>query len=642
MYNEFLSSPKMMNMGFHYTEQYSRRNRINVLGLVDHSSPEWSEWYHCTHEPEALKKLADAGYNLIEIHFLYGYGLKAESEELELTKKMVQNAHAAGIKVLGYFQFHSVQEELFFIENPWAEDCLQINADGSRKEYCYDRPVLCFSHEEVRQYYLDGIKFGLKYCGLDGIRLDNDYYKGCYCPECQKLFREYLTGSFSQEKACKVFGFSDLSNITMPHNQRNFDPAWLEMIKFRQLQRQKMMKSIHDKIISIKSDAILGGNPAVTRKLNGDSENCFYPADLGKTHHLVCAENSLFPEFLGDAVRTQAAIYKFGECSGYKVFPSHHIYTDNKVRWPENAEECARTLCEALCFGGHIPCTTWGIRMDEDKNKTLYERPEFLRATEAVSHFIEQNSDIYKDTRSTAPVGIYINRENRISNSSNAFASLHGVVQTLLKLQIPFRFIVEDNAELLKGLELLIIPNVLPVSDKQLENFVEFAKTGKILLTGGSCRYDEYFLPRTGTSEDIFGKSPNIIVLDGTPEAIDLDEVEYHGSFVKNIPMPEKHKEFSAQLLKLYKPQIKVSGGAAISVDTYKNDKDEYFVHLLNYDNDNPADITVDLPAHCRVLELFQPGFFGFTSSETDKNFIKIAKLHTYAVIKYSSIKGEV
>ena len=636
MYNEFLSTPKMMNMGFHYTEQYSRRNRINVLGLVDHSSPEWSEWYHCTHEPEALRKMADAGYKLIEIHFLYGYGLKAESEELELTREMTANAHTAGIKVLGYFQFQSVQEELFFIENPWAKDCLQINADGSRKEYCYDRPVLCFSHEKVKQYYLDGIELGLKYCDLDGIRLDNDYYKGCYCPECQKLFRKYLTESFSPEKARKVFGFSDLSNITMPHNQRNFDPAWLEMIKFRQRQRQEMMKLIHDKIVSVKPDAILGGNPAVTRRADGDSLNCYYPADLGKTHHLICAENSLFPEFLGDAVRTQAVIYKFGECSGFKVFPSHHIYTkDNKVRWPETPEECARTLCEALCFGGHVSCTTWGIRMDEDKNKTLYERPEFLRATEAVSHFIEQNPDIYKGAQSTAPVGIYINRESRISNSRSAFASLHGVVQILLKLRIPFRFIAEDEPELLNNLELLIIPNVLPVSDRQLENFMDFAETGKILLTGDSCRYDEYFLARTVTPGNIFVKSPNIIVLDGTPEAIDLNKIKYHGGAIKNIPMPEKYEKFVAGLLKLYKPQIKVNGGAAIAVDTYKNDKNEYFIHLLNYDNDNPVDITVDLPASCRVTELFRPEFFGFVNAETGKNFVKITKLHTYAVIKY-------
>jgi len=641
MYNKYLSTPKMMNMGFHYTEQYSRRNRINVLGLIDHSTPEWSEWYHCTHEAESLQKMADTGYNLIEIHFLYGYGLKAESEEIELTKKMVKNAHAAGIRVLGYFQFHSIQEELFYLENPWAKDCEQRQADGSRKEYCYDRPVLCFSYEKVRQYYLDGIEKGLKYCDLDGIRLDNDYFKGCYCTKCQELFRKYLTNKFSSEQARKIFGFSNLSNITMPHSQRGFDPAWLEMIKFRQQQRQEIMKLIHDKIVSIKPDGILGGNPAVTRKFDGDTNNCFYPPDLGKTHHLICVENSLFPEFTGDAIRTQSVIYKFGECSGFKVFPSHHIYTkDNKVRWPETSEECVRTLCEALCFGGHVPCTTWGIRMDENKNKTLYERPEFLKATESISRFIKQNSDIYQNTKCTATVGIYINRENRISNSRNAFASLHGVIQILLKLRIPFRFIAEDKAELLNDLELLIIPNVLPVSDKQLENFVQFSTFGKILLTGESCKHDEYFLARSISPEDIFADNPNVTILNDTPEAVDLNKAEFHGNFVKNIPMPVKHEEFASELLMLYQSQVKISGGVAIAVDVYSNEKNEHFIHLLNYDNDNPADIIVELPINSPSIELFQPEIFGGSNVEINEKSIKIDQLHTYAVIKYKEVKA--
>lgn len=636
MYNEFLSTPKMMNMGFHYTEQYSRRNRIIVMELVDHSTREWSEWYHKMHEPEALRKMADAGYKLIEIHFLYGYGLNAESEEVELTRKMVENAHAAGIKVLGYFQFHSVQEELFYIENPWAKDCEQIKADGTRIEYCYDRPALCFSHEKVRQYYLDGIELGLKHCNLDGIRLDNDYYKGCYCPKCKKLFHEYLTRKFTPEKAKEVFGFSDLSNISMPVGQRGFNPAWLEMVHFRQQHRLEMIELIRDKLLSIKPDAILGGNPAVIRKLDGDCDNSFYPPDLGLTHHLVCAENPLFPEFLGNSIRTQSVIYKFGESSGFKVFPSHHLYRDNgKIRWPENSEECARTLCEALCFGGHTPCTTWGIRMDEHKEKTLYERPEFLKATRSISNFTDKHPGIYKNAVCSTEVGIYINRENRINNSRAAFASLHGTVQILLKARIPFRFIVRDEMALLNGLKILIVPGVLPVSDKQLENLVKFAKSGKILFSGDSCKYDEYFLAREEAIKDIFGNNPNVRILDGTPEATDLDKAEFYGRFIKNIMMPEGYGRFIAELSKLYQPGIKVSGGTAIAVDTYKNAGNENFIHLLNYDNDNPADITVELPEQAKVIELFSPENFGMDDAFIRGNSVEMRGFHTYAVIKY-------
>ena len=152
MQAKLFSEPQVMNMGFHYTIQFSRRNRINVVGLVDQSTDEWADWYLESHEPAALREMADAGYTLIEIHFLYGFGLEGEREEWERARTMTRNAHDIGLKVLGYFQFHSVQQEVFFLENPWAKDCIQVDAEGKRIQYRYDRPALCFSDERVQKY----------------------------------------------------------------------------------------------------------------------------------------------------------------------------------------------------------------------------------------------------------------------------------------------------------------------------------------------------------------------------------------------------------------------------------------------------------------------------------------------------------
>ncbi|MHC4874057.1 MAG: hypothetical protein ACYTFY_19580, partial [Planctomycetota bacterium] len=149
--------PLTMNMGFHYTRQFSRRTRVKVVGLVDQSTEEWSQWYENMHELPALKKMKAVGYDIIEIHFIYGFGFEGEKEEIDLTKKMAENAHKAGLKVLGYFQFFSVQQELFFIENPWAEKSLQYKEDGTRHQYNYDRPALCLSEPKTLEYYLKGI-----------------------------------------------------------------------------------------------------------------------------------------------------------------------------------------------------------------------------------------------------------------------------------------------------------------------------------------------------------------------------------------------------------------------------------------------------------------------------------------------------
>ena len=69
-------------MGFHYTQQFSRRTRVNVMGVVDQSSDEWERWYKKTHELDALVKMADAGYKLIEIHFMYGFGIEGRGASM--------------------------------------------------------------------------------------------------------------------------------------------------------------------------------------------------------------------------------------------------------------------------------------------------------------------------------------------------------------------------------------------------------------------------------------------------------------------------------------------------------------------------------------------------------------------------------
>lgn len=70
MEGQILDTPKFLNMGFHYTQQYSRRTRVNVMGLVDQTTEEWKRWYYKTHEIEAVQEMAETGYKMIEIGLL--------------------------------------------------------------------------------------------------------------------------------------------------------------------------------------------------------------------------------------------------------------------------------------------------------------------------------------------------------------------------------------------------------------------------------------------------------------------------------------------------------------------------------------------------------------------------------------------
>jgi hypothetical protein len=640
---DILEIPMLMNMGFHYTRQYSRRTRVNVMGVVDQSSEEWERWYLKMHDLGPLKKMADAGYKIIEIHFMYGFGPKGEKSEYELTKKMVDNAHQAGIKVLGYFQFFSVQKELFFIENPWAADCLQLKADGTPHTYAYDRPALCFTHKQVQDYYLDGVEIGLKYCGLDGIRLDNDYYLGCFCKNCQKEFTGYLKEKFSAKEAIRIFGYEQFDEMELVpdglfHLGSINDPLYLEMVKFRMLQRQKIMKLISGKVKSVKPGAILGGNPAICRTLGDSSKRNFYIPDFGGTHDLVCSENSLFPARTGNSVRHQIIAYKHGQANNFKVFASHHLCTtEGKTRWPENKEECALSLCEALAFGGHVPCTTWGIRMDGTKEKTLYERPHFIAALTSVKNFLGQYGHIYRNTEPAAEVGVYLNRETHICDSHAYWYSLQGMVQLLVREKIPFRFVDTDEDSKLNGLKLLLVGNVRLVSDNQLERFKNFAKKNKVIATGESFFYDEYFLKREGKVLDNLFENKNIVHLKDCPEKVLPNGVSYHGNNYGSVSLPPEGDKFIKELKAAYDNPIKVSSSPFVAIDIFQNREKEIFIHILNYDNLSPQDVTVEFNM-AKDVQAVSPQIFGFDdmdcSEESGNVKIKLKNLHTYAVIK--------
>ena len=644
MRSRLLEVPRCMNMGFHYTRQFSRRTRVKVLRLVDQAGDDWTRWYLKMHEMASLQRMADAGYTLIEIHFLYGFGLQGEREEVELTRQMTANAHTAGLKVLGYFQFFSVQGELFFLENPWARDCLQLQADGTPHSYRYDRPSLCFSHEKVRGYYLDGIELGLTYCDLDGIRLDNDYYKGCYCERCQAAFREYLKRTFSPEQTKRIFGIGTLEGVSLVPVEAPRDPLWAAMLRFRQWRRQEMMKLLSEKIRSIKRDAILGGNPALIRRPNDLARINVYPPDLGETHHLVCAENARFPARVGDSVRHQVIAYKHGQSNDFKVFPSHHLKNERgRTRWPETMQECALSLCEALCFGGHVACTTWGIRMDGSEDRTLYERPYFLDALTPVKDFLARHGHIYRGAACNARVGVYVNRESLAADYTECWRSLHGTVLILLTHQIPFRFVDRDEDGLLEGLDVLIVPDVKLVSDPQFERIEAFVQTRKALVTGQSFGYDAYYLPRERNALLKLLRAANVLHLENAPEkASESDLAQAEDSGARGIPVPERADAMIAALRKLAPPApICVEGTRFIGVDTFSNEKGESFTHLLNYDNSRPSDVAVTISGAPGAVEILAPEGLGpeaepVIDMTADTARVDVKALHTYMVVRYA------
>lgn len=634
---EILEKPSVFNMGFHYTCQYSRRARINVMGLVDQSSPEWEDWYLRNHTFEACRDIAKAGYRILEIHFLYGFGLIGEKEEYERTREMVANAHRAGLKVLGYFQFFSVQSETFFLENPWAENCIQLDENGNKRQYAYNRDALCFSHEKVRRYYLDGIKLGLEYCDLDGIRLDNSYSKTCYCEKCQQEFRKYLETEFSEAEAKRIFGIYPLSECRLVPVHLPDDPLWQAMTDFGMKRIRRMMESLYRQVKRIKPEAVFGGNPAIHRTPDEiGTKNHIYLPDAGKFHDLVCAENSLFPARTGDSIRHQAFAYKTAEANGFKVYASHHLHRNGKLRWPESVSECALSLFEALAFGGQIPCACWGLRMDGSQFKSLYQRQIFLETSRTAADFLSECGEIFRGAVSDARLGIYVNRQALAFDYDHCWYSLQGLCQIFLKNHILFRMVDTDDSGKLRNLSGLIIADIRPVSSKALQMFQDFAlRGGKIFMTGEACCYDEFMLQRPRMTFESLFPDNSVIYDPAAPEACEKELVHLNAPEGPVFPYPRGASRVLKAVKLLSPGNYRIEAPEFIAAETWRNADGRKVVALLNYDNVHPADIMLGLPSRAEDIQIHSPRKFGIRSGTVRGSEVLLKGLDTMAIVSF-------
>ena len=129
--------------------------RMGNDGASVFSLGEWvDDWYQHIHSEELVKRASEVGINVIYTHFFKGFGLNAEHDEMQNTKKLCKIAGKYGIKVLGYCQLGSLYTEVLKAEIPELESMAIKNSDGTLacwlKQYYRLRP--CFNSREFIAY----------------------------------------------------------------------------------------------------------------------------------------------------------------------------------------------------------------------------------------------------------------------------------------------------------------------------------------------------------------------------------------------------------------------------------------------------------------------------------------------------------
>src|SRR6185369_11256128 len=144
---------------------------------------EWNE----IHTESTIKSLKEMGVSLIITTLHKGFGLKAEHQEIEATRKLTEIAHRYGIRVGGYIGA-TMMYETFFAEEPASRGWTQVNEWGRPIYYTPQqtwRYMACRNNPGYQSFIQKVLRVGIQDLKLDMMHFDQVAWwpepRSCHC-----------------------------------------------------------------------------------------------------------------------------------------------------------------------------------------------------------------------------------------------------------------------------------------------------------------------------------------------------------------------------------------------------------------------------------------------------------------------------
>ena len=608
-----------LRWAWHAWEPLMMFRRVGFQFEAMEANAHWSEdWFKRLHSEEYVKKLADAGFNCITTHFHKGFGMVAEAEEMEMTRQLIELCHRYGIRVFTYVQSVSIMPETFFAEKPEAESWLQIDENGKVRTYGnqYWRVFPCPSRDEFVAYIKKVVEKAVTWAKADGINLDNPNFLVCQCDACQEKFKQYLKQRYphgDQER----FGIPNLDRVRVAVRGSTRDPIVQESIRFRCEAITEFIRDMRAYARKLNPDVAVAANVTVGSPTNFYAVYGNDYSTAPRAADVVIAENGDFPTVEDGVLITQIRYYKLGHTTGAVILPSNWLLTsgDNpRTRMPQRPEEVKLDMAEAAAYGRRLVGATWAGRAIDMGRHGFFERPDIYETVRTYFSFFKEHESLYLGAKSLANVATFRNFPSLAFNYDDVYACLVGYEQVLIQNQVPFEVLFTEDLGRLDEFDVLILPNILCMSEPEMERIRAFAKSGKgLVATGETSLYDEnhrqwrdYGLAdlfgtsyeRYGDNERVF-RNGRVIFTPGTPEKVDCNR----GGYQTRAPLPEKASDLLAFVREVSPSELPLEVGASPFVTTeICQVGDRVVVHLINHDNSHEVrDIDVRLASRIKV-----------------------------------------
>jgi hypothetical protein len=626
------------------------RNRVG-------GNPVWqADDYNKSHMDETVKEFKARGINMIMIPFYKGFGLEAEKEEINDSKKLASLCKKYGMKV-GVYVGSTMAFEAFLLEKPEAKDWIVPNFLGKPVIYGNQqfRKLVYFQHPGYKAYIKRVVRLAIEDLHADLIHFDNVSVQAqapvFYHPLAVENFREFLRKKYTPQMLKKRFGFSDVRYVEPPIITPLVsivnDPLFQEFTDFR-------CQQLADYYIEME-EYIRGLNPQVAVEINPHGLNGINKAwDEGIDFSRLLAHTDFFwiedqPTNLADGVlTTQIRTFKMAETLNNRVF----TYTsDNKV-----------AMAECLAYNRQ------GIGMVGGRNDQYDLEP----AQQDYINFFHKNFNLYSNIHNVADVAILHSYASMAYNSDRPYQSTFLYEQALIQSKIPFDVIFDDQLKDLSKYKVLILADQECLNENKMDLIRAFVKNGGgLVATEHTSLYTEWHERRRdfglndlfeiaapvwhnsrtipddvlniAIQKHTFGKGKVIYIPEVKPAILKPATMPMTGQYWK-LPLNwnelvESVTEASASNL-----SVNVEGPLTVTMElTEKEDKSALILHLVNFDSKNQAEnirVKLKVPAGKKVksLSLLSPDGLGesilkYSDSKKGEIMFTVPKLITYNVM---------
>lgn len=471
-----------------------------------------TDWRKRLQKPETLRELQELGVTMLVTRFFKGFGPQTEAGEWDETRAFVRQAQNLGLKVWGYQQGGSLFGETLFRERPEAREWVAKTREGRDLTWgaSYFRFLPCLSHPGYQAFFLEILEHGIRGLRLDGIHVDNNYYRGCHCERCTGRFREWLSHRPDLET---LTGLPETEAVDPPPldapDALITDPLRILWIEFNVDTRRCFYERARRHLKSLRADAVLCANPAWPRNLSSRRNLSLDPSIEGGLCDVLFAENGSQPGWKR-RLASQAEAHLLAEAGGYRTLSTSWLHRPDAWRHgqpacnpPEDAAGIWTGLAEEFSYFPAALGNNWMLRSACDRDRILADTmPAHMEAfREAMAFFrnLETQASL-PERRTWGEYGVLLNPVSLSLCGQTTGEISRAVIRYLQLRRLPFRVLFSVD-EATPEMRHLIACQQLCLSDAELAALLAFAgEQGKsVTLLGDVGRYNEWFIPRNET-----------------------------------------------------------------------------------------------------------------------------------------------